>query len=153
MTTDRDTMVEELKKAGLRLTPQRLAVCSYLDGRTDHPTAQQILDALRPDYPTLSLTTVYAALESLVEAGLIGRLKDIADSVRYDVDPEPHVNVVCESCGTVMDLRSDSAHALEKEVERAVGAPVRGNQIVFRVACSHGPDPGTCPLKNGGFAS
>src|SRR4051812_44037315 len=56
---------------------QRQAVFDSLaraDGR--HPTAEEVYQDVRRDLPSLSLATVYKALEALVSAGLVSKLAD-----------------------------------------------------------------------------
>lgn len=145
---DNTQLVEKLKNLGMRVTPQRLAISRYMDGRTDHPTAQQVLAALKPEYPSLSLTTVYDTLNSLVSAGAISRLADVAGvGARYDGDPTPHVNIICSTCGAVLDHDSPRAEELQKEVEKVIGGRVRTGHVVFEVECAHGVDPESCPLR------
>ena len=43
----------------LKLTPQRLAVYKYLMSTNEHPSAEIIYKSLQPEYPTMSLATVY----------------------------------------------------------------------------------------------
>ena len=45
----------------LKLTPQRLAVYKYLMSTNEHPSAEIIYKSLQPEYPTMSLATVYKA--------------------------------------------------------------------------------------------
>jgi Fur family peroxide stress response transcriptional regulator len=91
--------VQTLQNAGLRVTPQRLAITRLLVGTDRHPTAQMIYEELRPEHPSLSLATVYNTLEVLVEAGVINALGAAGDdSIHYDADTSPHVNLACIAC-------------------------------------------------------
>ena len=47
-----------LKAKGIRPSAQRIAIMRYLMEHPVHPTAENIYDALMPDMPSLSLTTV-----------------------------------------------------------------------------------------------
>ncbi|GEM_PF-5707210 len=47
--------IEGLKRAGLRLTPQRLALCRQLAGNREHPTAAALYRKMKSRFPTLSL--------------------------------------------------------------------------------------------------
>ncbi len=58
-------LIVGLKQAGLRLTPQRVAICQVLAESKDHPTAMMIYHQLLPQFPTLSLATVYKTLHVL----------------------------------------------------------------------------------------
>ncbi|MFU8772018.1 MAG: Fur family transcriptional regulator, partial [Anaerolineales bacterium] len=105
---------QALSKAGYRLTPQRLAICKLLAQSKDHPTAQVIYEILKPEFPSLSLATVYNTLESLVQLGVVNALGSAGDdAVHYDADTEPHVNLACISCHRVIDLHSEHVSHLE----------------------------------------
>ena len=63
-----------LEDAGLRCTPQRLAVYDHLSQATHHPTAEDVYQAVRSAIPRISLATVYKALEALVAIGVATKL-------------------------------------------------------------------------------
>src|SRR3990170_7589359 len=100
-------MLKTLRQSGLRLTPQRLAIFQLLTNSKQHPTVQMIYDQLRPQYPSLSLATVYNTLDMLVQLGLVNALGSASDdAVHYDADTHPHVNLACVNCHKVIDLPS-----------------------------------------------
>jgi Fur family transcriptional regulator, peroxide stress response regulator len=129
-------LTQALNKAGLRLTPQRLAICKLLAESKAHPTAQMIYDALKSDYPSLSLATVYNTLESLVRLGIINTLGSAGDdAVHYDANTEPHVNLACISCHRVIDLPSEHVTHLEDEVVSNSGYQVLGARVLYYGVC------------------
>ena len=72
-----------LEGAGLRCTPQRLAVYDHLARAEHHPTAEDVYQAVRAAIPRISLATVYKALEALVEIGVAAKLPaDAGDGQR-----------------------------------------------------------------------
>jgi Fe2+ or Zn2+ uptake regulation protein len=93
-----------LEQAGWRCTRQRAAVFAYLRSVDTHPTAEQVFAAVRQPLPSISLATVYKALEALVDAGLAARLADEGGPVRYDGRPEAHYHLRCRRTGVVRDL-------------------------------------------------
>lgn len=93
-----------LRSRGYRLTASRWAIIRFLDGNRSHPTAQKIHEALLPEYPGLSLTTVYSTLSLLERVGAVAGMKSGPSGRRFDANPEPHVNLVCRSCGCVTDV-------------------------------------------------
>src|SRR5436305_8145906 len=93
-----------LGRAGWRCTRQRQAVFAYLRRADNHPTAEQVFAAVRPALPSISLATVYKALEALVDAGLAARIAAGAGPARYDGRSEPHYHLRCEDTGEVRDL-------------------------------------------------
>jgi Fur family peroxide stress response transcriptional regulator len=131
-----ESPVKTLQKAGLRVTPQRLAVYRLLAGTDRHPTAQMVYDELRGDHPSLSLATVYNTLDALVEAGVINALGAAGDgSIHYDADTSPHVNLACISCHRVIDLPSSHVRSLEEEVAAESGYQLLGARVLYYGLC------------------
>jgi len=95
-----------LEEAGLRCTPQRLAVYDHLCSRSHHPTAEEVFQAVRSVIPRISLATVYKALESLVAIGAATKLTAGIgqNSARYDARCDLHYHFRCLRTGTVHDL-------------------------------------------------
>ncbi|MBV9579105.1 MAG: transcriptional repressor [Chloroflexi bacterium] len=104
-----------LRDAGLRATPQRLAIAREVLGR-NHPTAGEVFEAVRAEYPTIGLGTVYAALNTMKERGLVSVLP-VADAVRFDANVLPHANLICTQCGTIVDF-DDCQDVLEQLRDR-----------------------------------
>src|SRR3954449_6384059 len=95
-----------LELAGLRCTPQRLAVYDELSVALHHPTAEEVFQAVRARIPKISLATVYKALEALVGIGAVSRLTGVegTGSARYDARSENHYHFRCLRTGMVHDL-------------------------------------------------
>jgi|SRR5579859_125289 len=104
-----------LREAGLRVTPQRLAVArAVLSG--EHPTAAEIFAAVHEQFPTMGLATVYATLNTMSRRGLVAPLA-FADAVRYDSNVAPHANLICIECGSITDF-DDCADVLAQLQQR-----------------------------------
>ena len=105
---DHDSLCRVLESAGLRCTPQRLAVYDHLTRAAHHPTAEEVYHAVRSTIPRISLATVYKALEALVAAGMAARLTPGAGagdtSARYDARRDLHYHFRCLRTGAVHDL-------------------------------------------------
>jgi Fe2+ or Zn2+ uptake regulation protein len=100
---------EALKQAGLKLTPQRLAVVECLAGDGTHPTAQELYERLRARFPTMSVATVYNTLGALSQVGGCRPLEMGGGATRFDPNVEPHHHAVCERCGSIRDVADDDA--------------------------------------------
>ena len=61
--------MEKYRRIGLKLTPQRLAILQYLEGNTDHPSAEMIYSVVKKKYPMMSFATVYKTIEALKKSG------------------------------------------------------------------------------------
>lgn len=75
-------------------------------GVKTHPTVDTIFQALLPEYPSLSRTTVYNTLELLREKNLVQVLDFGEGYLRYDADCSAHSHFRCDCCGTVYDIMS-----------------------------------------------
>ena len=96
------------RKNGYKATTQRLAIYKFILPREDHPSADQIYHALKNDYPTISLGTIYKTLHLLKEIGLIQELGFNEGSIRYDPDMDIHINMVCTKCGKIHDYKPEN---------------------------------------------
>ena len=100
----RAELKEELIKAGIRPSVQRLAIFEYVKNSCQHPTAEVVYDALHGELGSLSLTTVYNTLKLFVDAGLISMLT-IDDTFRcFDGNRCCHAHFRCNNCGKIVDL-------------------------------------------------
>lgn len=138
-----EKMLAGVRSAGLKLTPQRMAIVKELASDETHPTAQEIFERLRPGLPTMSFATVYNTLGALSEAGLCAALSLSPGSGRFDPNMTPHHHVVCDACGSVRDLAaplSATEASLEATAARALaqaapGFDVRSVERIFRGVC------------------
>lgn len=69
-----------------------------------HPSFNGIYRAIKATHPNVSRSTVYENLKLLVELGAIKSFH-YQGEIRYEMDPEPHVNRV-ELDGSITDIRN-----------------------------------------------
>ncbi len=101
---DIESIIRRYREMGIRLTPQRLAILRSLEGDKSHPSAIDIYNRLKEDYPSLSLTTVYNTLQVLKEMGEVLELSLNPGKSLYDPETSPHGHVYCIECERVDDL-------------------------------------------------
>jgi Fur family peroxide stress response transcriptional regulator len=137
-------MLAGVRAAGLKLTPQRMAIVKELATDDTHPTAQEIFERLRPGLPTMSFATVYNTLDALSSAGLCAAMSLAPGSGRFDPNMTPHHHVVCDVCGAVRDVPSAgpaSESVSEPSAAKAVaqvapGFELRSVERIFRGVCA-----------------
>lgn len=83
---------------------KRKAVYDMLKSRTDHPSAKQIYEDLKEEYPDLSLGTVYRNISLFKEDGSVKSVCTLNGEERLDGNQEPHTHLVCTGCGRITDL-------------------------------------------------
>jgi Fe2+ or Zn2+ uptake regulation protein len=96
--------VERLHQAGLKATGPRMLILAALEHDLNHPTAEQLFERLRQDYPSLSLSTVYQTLDAFLRAGLCRRVTGAGERLRVDGTPQDHDHAVCRMCGAIFDI-------------------------------------------------
>lgn len=100
-------LTEELKNKNIRLTHQRLKVLEYLSNNSNHPTVEEIYNALKKEVPSLSKTTIYNTLNYLSELKLIQVVAIEDNEARFDADTNSHGHFKCNSCGEIYDFDID----------------------------------------------
>lgn len=114
INSEKNRLIEGLRAAGAKMTAQRLAICEYLAGNEQHPTAADVHRALRTAYPTMSLATVYNTLSLLAELDLIHEIASPSDgSTRYDPQVAPHLNLICTNCNRIIDVNDVDLSQIE----------------------------------------
>jgi Fur family transcriptional regulator, stress-responsive regulator len=92
-----------LRRQGLRVTAQRLAVLRAVSGRP-HGTAADIGSDVRAELGTISLQAVYDALTTLSDRGIIRRIEPAGSPARYeDRVGDSHHHLICRGCGLMVD--------------------------------------------------
>lgn len=119
----------------LKLTPQRLAVYKYLINTNEHPSAEMIYKAIQPDYPTMSLATVYKTLKTLVDVGLIQEINVGEGNFRYDGTIEPHAHIQCINCEKVSDICDFDLSYLNEDVKKHTNFKILSNKVYFYGLC------------------
>jgi Fur family peroxide stress response transcriptional regulator len=134
--SDTTTLTNSLRQAGMRITPQRVAICELLAGSDVHPTASMIYETLKLRFESLSLATVYNTLDTLVNLGAVNVLGQAGDdTVHYDADTEPHVNLACLSCNKIVDIPSEHVNHLDEEITAASGYKLLGARVLYYGIC------------------
>jgi Fe2+ or Zn2+ uptake regulation protein len=124
-----------LRERGQRVTSQRLVLHRALAAQ-GHLTAERLFAAVAPELPGLSLPTVYATLDLLVELGLARKLDAGAGAALYDARTEPHQHAVCRSCHRVVDLDVDVPAGPLEDAARAAGFTPEAASVLVEGLCA-----------------
>jgi Fur family peroxide stress response transcriptional regulator len=92
---------------GLRVTPQRLSIFGAIIKLNNHPTADDIIGFIKKNHPNIATGTVYKVLESLVENGLVKKVKTEKDIMRYDAVMENHHHLYCSESDKIADYYNE----------------------------------------------
>ncbi len=125
--------MEKFRESGLKLTPQRLAILEFLDGNTDHPSADSIFQEVKKKYPMMSFATVYNTIEALKKKGDLLELTIDPERRRYDPQTKPHHHLICVECKKIVDVHEKFSINVPEEVE--CDFDIMGNHIEFYGVC------------------
>lgn len=135
MSSRVEQALEKLKGTGVRLTPQRQAILSFLLETDSHPTADEIYRALESSFPNMSVATVYNNLKVFVESGLVREMTFGDASSRYDADLTDHYHAICDVCGKIADFDHPPIDEVERAAANATGFAVHGHRLEVRGIC------------------
>jgi Fur family peroxide stress response transcriptional regulator len=128
----------------LPLTVQRRAILDALAGRTDHPTADMVFDAVTATMKGISRTTIYRVLETLVDIGVVRKICNPEAKARFDADTSRHHHMTCMRCGKVIDIRRVELNDLQLPADEQNRYVLLDYSISFTGLC------GLCRVQNFG---
>lgn len=122
---DQKPMTDTLRKAGVRVTKQRLALMDVLFQATDHPDAEELHLRIKAVEPGVSLATVYRTLSVLEGAGVVHRHAFEGGGARFEAaNADHHDHIVDLDSGEVIEFNSDEIEALQTQIANALGYEV-----------------------------
>lgn len=125
---------ERLLEFGIRPSVQRLAIMKYLLTHRTHPTVDEIYNALAPEIPTLSRTTVYNTLHLLYEKGAILLISIDPSNAHFDGYTHPHAHFLCTKCVKVTDVEIDDIGFVERNKPRNA-ASIADSELYYVGIC------------------
>lgn len=129
-------MARTLKAAGLKLTPQRLAIVRVLAASAEHPSVDDLCARLRKDFPGISPATVYRNVTLIKSLGEAVEIAFAGSGSRYDGrKPYPHPHIVCLECGRIIDPKLDSLRNMTREVADGSGFEILSYRLDFFGRC------------------
>lgn len=115
---------------------KRQAVAELLRSLPDHPSAEEIHEMLLPQFPDLSLATVYRNLHWLCENHLAASLGVVNGRERFDRVLRPHAHLICRDCGAIRDVKKNFFGPSELgQISKVTGFAVESAQVLFTGLC------------------
>ena len=141
MSSRAEQAIEKLRDSGVRMTPQRHAILSYLLVSLSHPSADDIYKALAKSYPNMSVATVYNNLKVFVDTGLVRELTYGDNASRFEADMTEHYHAICEHCGKIEDFDHPPLLEVERKAVELTGFKVYGHRMEVYGLCSNCANP------------
>lgn len=136
MSCEKD-FAQQLRQRGLRLTPQREMVLSALHDVDALATAEMIHERVQAYTSSIDISTVYRTLELLQELNLVTCLELGGDQRKYELVTlhEPHIHLVCRTCGKIVPADLDMAIPFVQSVQEDYGFTVDLGQLSVPGQC------------------
>jgi len=109
---NKENIIESLSAKGLRVTPQRVAILEAISSLDNHPSAENIIEFTKANYPNISIGTVYKVLDSFVENKLLKKVKTESGTMRFDPLLNKHHHLYCESSDRIEDFEDETLDEL-----------------------------------------
>ena len=123
-----------LRDAGIRVTQQRRTIIATLAQSHDHPSAEDVYARAKLIDNSVSFATVYRALATLADAGIVQRLAVDDGPARFEMAPEiEHDHLVDVDTGEVLELASEELTALRVRLAEKLGYEIVSQHAVLRV--------------------
>ena len=113
------SIIKILVQNDLKVTPQRIAILEIILTLENHPTADNITEYLRLSHPNISLGTIYKTLDTFSKKGIIHKVLNDNDSMRYDPIIEKHYHLYSSESDRIDDYVDEKlSDIIEKYFEK-----------------------------------
>ena len=135
-----EALVEQFRREGHKITPQRRAIFEALIKDDSHPTAEEIYQRVWSVMPDISRTTVYNTLHELVAVGALIEVADLSGGgARYDTSTSQHHHLFCLGCHALVDIDRDFQR-IELPPNETAGFCIVRRQVTFYGYCPNCQD-------------
>jgi Fur family transcriptional regulator, ferric uptake regulator len=127
-----------LRESGFKPGSARAAVIEALDAQTCCLSVQEIHDLVRRCRSAVGIASVYRALETLTELGLVHRLELGSGGAHYEpAQPsgDHHHHLVCGDCGKVEAFSDDRLEHVIDNVSKTAAFRIDDHDVVLRGRC------------------
>lgn len=137
--------IKHLKEQRLPLTPQRERVLEVVLRTDGHFGAEELCRRLGFGEDRVSRATVYRALDLLVAAGVVQKMRFGEDYYRFERTSvgRHHDHLVCGRCGRVIEFFNAKIEDLQNDICKEVSFTPAGHSLVIfglcKNCCASGP--------------
>lgn len=129
-----ETFKEICRRAGLKVTHQRLEIFHVLAQSKDHPSAEEVFEKVRKKVPTIALDTVYRTLTTLEAHGVLARVL-LDTRARFDPNLSAHHHFVCTDCNKIDDFYWPAFDTMKPPGKDAPWGRVKSKHVAMKGVC------------------
>lgn len=128
---------------GLRTTRQRLAVIAALAGSDEFKSAQEWCEVIRRQGGAVGLTTVYRAMQALVESGEVDVVfGDDGESKFRRCSSGHHHHLICRQCGKTVEIEAPQVERWARSVAAEHNFTAEQHTLEISGLCAECARPG-----------
>jgi Fur family ferric uptake transcriptional regulator len=132
-----ERFVAYLRQHNLPVTAQRLAIADVLLASDRHLSAEEVADELGKRGQKVGTATVYRAIDTLLESGLLVE-RDFGEGFRRFEparDIPQHEHLVCDLCGRVEEFRDERLERMTTLIAETRGFARLRHRLVIHGIC------------------
>lgn len=135
LETKLDAFQIQCRQAGLRVTPQRMAVYKALLETDQHPSAEIVYRHVRQIFPSISLDTVNRTLLTLSDMGAATIVEGSGDAKRFDANQDAHQHFKCVKCKRITDIHHEPFDRMSAPENLPAGFTVLKTTVYIEGLC------------------
>lgn len=121
-----------------RNTMQKEIIYSALCRMANHPTADEVYQAVHESHPSISRATVFRVLNKMADNGSIYKVNIANGADHFDHQTFRHYHAHCRVCGCVCDVKLAPLVMLEdKNIETDEDFSITGYSLQFDGVCAN----------------
>lgn len=114
----------------------QLFILELLQGEHAHYSAQEIFNHIKPRLPSVNPSTVYRALDRMVQNGEVSISDMGTGTMVYDlVGAKPHHHLVCQECKRVLTLEMEYVQPFFDRIESDFQYQLTTNHLILFGIC------------------
>ena len=102
---------------------------------TTHPTADDIYQMVKKEYPHISFDTVNRTLLTFKEIGIVDVIEIFGGAKRFDPDITNHHHSHCMQCGKIIDFKNRFYDDLRTPEDLCNNFQVMSKRVILRGLC------------------
>lgn len=130
-----ESYVDRLRSMGVRLTTPRRAVLTGIVELGSHITAEELAAHVQARHPDVHESTVYRTLEMLARTDIVDHVHLAHGPATFHLADEQHQHLVCDACGTVVEVQDELFDDLAERVDREFGFALRSRHFALGGLC------------------
>ncbi len=131
-----NTITEELRSRGYRLTTARASVARALCDANSYMGAYDIYNTLKAQGINVGVASIYRVLSLLCELNLVQREEFGAGGEKFRLVQGGHTHrLVCSGCGTAREFTNCGINSLAKSLEQSSGFTIHDHWLKFFGIC------------------